>query len=174
VFFKFDDEVTLLREGRQINIRAYVQSADAVFAKYDADVEEGDTFNSEAIPGDYYVNKIKRIRGPRGRHDDMNHCRIYLMTKKEWERLHKPVEPSVSQTFNIGSAAAVAGHDVVGQCSFNITSVQGLFAELERRIVEDPTIGEEEKKTMLAKVRDFVLTPRLGEFLGGVLKGWSG
>src|SRR5882672_4456503 len=89
VLLRFDDDVTLGREGREIKLKAYVQSANAVFAKYDADVEEGDAFGSPAIPGEYYVKRIERTRGPRGHRDDMNHCHIHLETKKEWERLHK-------------------------------------------------------------------------------------
>jgi hypothetical protein len=172
VFFNFDDDVTLVREGQELGLKAYVQSADAVYAEFAADVEEGDAFKSPAIPGDYYVKSIKRIRGPRGDHDGMNHCCIRLATKKEWNRLHES-PGKVSQTFNIGSAAAVAGRDVVGASSYNVTSVRQIFTELERRIAEDPDIPDEEKTTTVSKIRDFVLTPRIAEFLGAILKGWT-
>ena len=84
--FRFDDDVTLFRDGVEIKLNATMQSTKQAFAKFDADVEEGDEFSSPGFPDIFLVQKVERHRGPRGEHDEMSHTVINLASKRERER----------------------------------------------------------------------------------------
>jgi hypothetical protein len=164
---EFNDGVTLIRDGKEIQIRAYVQSQKAVFAEFGVDAEEGDEFRSDALPGEFVVKAVNRTRGPNASYSDLNHAKLILVTKKEWLRTQEKQGLPVSQVWNIGTAGAVAGRDMH---SVNVIMSQ-LVQKIEEAIKNDPAIPEEKKKGMLHKIGDAVLNPRVIEAAVAVLKG---
>jgi hypothetical protein len=156
---KLNDDAVLVRDGREIPVKVSAQSNKNVVAALDVDAQEGDLFRFQAFPEELVVSKIERIRAPRGR---LDHATLTLATKSEWARLQRPVAGHTSQTWNIGQAGAVAGHDIHGPINVTITGPQ-FFQALEKQIENDKTIPVEEKKGILAKLRDAILHPKVVE-----------
>lgn len=159
--------VTLTREGREIKFNAYIQSAKAVFAKFDVDAQEGDVFSSPNYPEVMVVKSVHRSQAPPSMSGgELDHARIELVTRREWER-SQGRNQSPSQIFNIENVGNMAGRDLY---SISIDSTVFLAA-MKERIQNDNHLTQSEKKTMLEKVADFALNPKIWEIAASVLSG---
>jgi hypothetical protein len=165
---ELNDDALLVRDGREIPVKVYAQSTKNVFAALDVDAQEGDLFRCKEFPEELVVSKVKRIRAPRGMGHDLNHATLVLVTTSEWAHSQRPVAGHTSQTWNIGQAGAIAGHDIHGPVNVTITGPQ-FFQALEKQIEDDKTIPKGEKKGILTKLRDAVFHPKVVEAATTVL-----
>jgi hypothetical protein len=151
------DAVVLVRDGQEITANMYVQGNKKAFAPYEINAREGDILRSDKLDEEKVIADVNKLRGPGGR---MAHTEITLVSKKEWERMSKPHEPSsVSHTWNIGTAGAVAGHDI-----HNVNLIVQQFAQqIEEEIKNDKTIPEEKKRGILTRLGDLLLSPKVVE-----------
>jgi hypothetical protein len=147
--------VPLIRNGQERPVKVFCSSGDEVVGAYDLDVEEGDILKLDVF-GDRVVSEVHHRK-------QVDDTLCVLVSITDWRTQRGA---SVNQTWNIGSAGAIAGRDIH---EANVAMMQFL-QKLEESIKADSTIPEERKPGILARLGDFVLNPKVIEAAATAVK----
>jgi len=162
------DKAVLIRGENQIPVTLYIQSNDCAFGPFEIDADEGDILQSERFRKPLVVSRVKRVSGPGGR---LQHARIELVSQSEWAERKKPVQPQTTINQHFHSANVVAGHSINGPVNITVSAVE-LFQALQKQVEENPNIPEEEKRSLLAKLKDFVSNSYVANLASSMV--WDG
>jgi hypothetical protein len=146
-----NDLVTISRDGKESEVKVWIQMSNHIVAPVGTDIRAGDRVTSEQWHEPHVVMKVKGTRNP---FDPPGHVSVDLLPLGEWEAAQRRHGGQTTVTQNIGSAGFVAGRDM----QVTITAEQ-LLVFLGKQIEDDPKIPEPEKKTLLQRVKDLADNP---------------
>src|SRR5437899_10413611 len=133
-----------VRDGVELAISGSVNGG-LLIAELDSDVRYGDVLRDKRGE-EFVVQRCKRNESPSG---NLNHLEAKVVPKHEWEARRRDRDaPHVTQ--HIGTAHAVAGRDITGDITINVTP-ERLAEQLELLIMSLP-LPEAEKKSIWAKI----------------------
>lgn len=138
-------KLTRIRGGEELEISGSV-NGNTLVGKIDSDVRYGDVVRDE-YGEEFVVQSCTRNKSPNGR---LNHLSAKVIPSHEWTATQKEKEPHMTVTQHIGSAQAVAGRDITGDITINV-SPEKLAQKLEELIMSLP-LPEGEKKSIWSKI----------------------
>ena len=143
-------KLTRIRDGGELEISGSV-NGNKLIAKIESDVRFGDVLRDEH--GDeFVVQSCKRNKSPTGNLDNLA---AEVIPLHEWTATKQDQKPQMNITQNIGSAHVVAGGDISGDITINITP-EKIAEKLEVLIMGLP-LPEAEKKGIWSKIRRAIM-----------------
>jgi hypothetical protein len=144
------EEVVIVRNGQEFPATVSMQGS-RVHAEEDVIAREGDTLRWSRMGEEYIVSKVERYPG-----GELGHAVLHIVSPSAWRRMHPDPQPSVTQNF--GTAGVVAGRDIHGGVTFNMTATD-LLDVVRKAIEADANVPEPEKKTLLEKLKEIATNP---------------
>ena len=133
-----------VRDGAELAISGSV-NGDQLIAEFGSDVRYGDVLRDNRGE-EFVVERCKRNESPSAH---LNHLEAKVVPKQQWEATRRDRDqPHITQ--HIGTAHAVAGRDITGDFTINVTP-ERLAEQLELLIMGLP-LPEDEKKSIWAKI----------------------
>jgi hypothetical protein len=149
-----------IRGSEELAIAGSVNS-NKLTAKIDSDVQYGDVVRDEH-GAEFVVQSCQQNKSPSG---TLDHLSAKVIPCHEWTATQKDREPPMTITQHIGSAHAVAGHDISGDIIINVTPEKPA-EKLEKLIMSLP-LPEDEKKSVWSKIGSAI-----GNLGAGAVKGF--
>jgi hypothetical protein len=133
-----------VRDGAELEISGSI-NGDLLIAEFGSDVRYGDILRDNRGE-EFVVERCKRNESPSG---NLDHLEAKVVPKHEWEATRRDRDRA-HVTQHIGTAHAVAGRDITGDTSINVTP-ERVAEQLELLIMGLP-LPKAEKKSIWAKV----------------------
>jgi hypothetical protein len=134
-----------IRDGHDLQISGSVNSNELI-AAIDSDLRYGDVVR-DTNGEDFVVQSCQRNRSPSG---NLAFLSAKVVPYHEWTTTQKERESRMTVTQHIASANAVAGRDISGDITINVTP-EKLAEKLEALIMSLP-LPDAEKKSIWSKI----------------------